>query len=824
MEESEIDGVPDQSENTSPTVQLDSPVFDQVVDKADAIERSPELCFVKETENIPLFDDSRLNGASVYNDEDTVLARNGNADEQGLSSENTSTSVYTEGSSRNSLSSEHELFESEPEHEVNDVLELEADMNEFEAERLDDTITEREKENNAAVDIDSNIKNRISMLHCYICGNLYTEPKLLNCLHTFCLKCLKDLIFYKEHRKIECVVCGQKTPIPVDGMTGLPDNVIVKNILAFQSAESETVYCDICALHHMQIEVAGKCLDCGDMLCAECCEKHTFSRQTVNHTVTSLQDKQGNVVDGTKSRENYISNCPQHKDEKLKFYCVVCRVIVCRDCVLVAHNLHQVLTSEKVMLDIREGVEQKINLLNQSGESNYVELEKYECHLDEAEKQQKQTLETAYYEVKASLEEKFQVCLSDLVAQYSELREKCEQKKEKLDKRKESVEEVKANIKYMMEQGLDSEIATLQKIIKRQLDKLQNDYKCIGPAVNTNGPLPSVHIFGDNCMTVKKMILFRASRPRNNSGGRKNVKEIIKIEANDSDNSLNSRLGNLGLDKQPKVSMRPAGMRQEGPSISGLPNQMNIPSLLGPYIPPPNTSANRFNSIAFSSKLLPEQFFNAQNLPNAENAFPQSVKSRPRNRSRGRGVIRNDNLSSDQGVHFDQNGAGGQDSSSQCSDTGSVKMQWKRRSNRTLCVVGEQGESLVLKETLSVCVLQDQQEPHIVGMTFIGVSDFAVCDAKNRKIKIFSVCGKFLYVIEDNEPMSVTFCNGFLVWNAMTDKVLTKKVDNSDLRIRKKRFQPDMAHPVTTFQDKYLVANVQGKVAAFHVDGKQYLA
>lgn len=526
MEESEIEGVPDQSEETSPKVQLDSPLFDQVKDEADAIEKSPELCFIKETEQIPLFDASHLNGTSVYSEEGSSLARNDNVDEQGLSSENTSTSLFPEGSSRNSLSSENEIIFSESEHEVNDkhdIHELEAEVNELEAERLDKTVTE--SENHSAV-IDNNVRNRVSMSHCYICGKLYREPKLLNCLHTFCLECLEGLVFYKEHQKIECVVCGQKTQIHADGMTVLPDNVVIKNVLAYKSVESETSYCDICALHHLQVEVGGKCLACGDMLCAECCKKHTFSRQTVNHTVISLQDMKESAVDIRKPRENVVLNCPQHKDEKLKFYCVACQVIVCRDCVLVSHNLHQVLTSEKVMQDIRECVAKKIDQLNKSEESKYEELEKYESDLDEAEKQQKQTLEAAYHEVKASVEEKFQICFNDLTAQYSDLREKCQEKKEKLDKTKETVEEVKSHVNYIMEQGLDTEVATLQIAIKRQLDKLQNDYKRLGPAVNTNSPLPSVDIFGDNCMTVKKMTLFRASGPRNNSDRRNNKEKI----------------------------------------------------------------------------------------------------------------------------------------------------------------------------------------------------------------------------------------------------------------------------------------------------------
>ena len=731
--------------------------------------------FVEKPNHVPVFDMAKLKseidnefceekaeGETSSNMSYSVTSeeRNSVTPEERSSEINSS---LQEGSSRTSISSQNEDLISESENDTNDT----------QSEKMDDTFTGKD-DNISAVDF--NIKNRISMLHCYICGKHYSEPKLLNCLHSFCLQCLDSLIFYKHNQKIECCVCGQRTKIPDSDMSSLPTNVIIKHLLDLNADLKKNLFCDICILHGEERKSAGQCIDCNDMLCSECCEKHNYSRQTISHTVVSLDDITSNQQCVVRLRESTVLNCNEHEDEKLKFYCITCQIVVCRDCVLLSHSSHQVLTSEKVIQKIKDEIEGKIGKLNKTKEKSDEELVKFKDFFEEQEKQQKDTLETAYKEVLACVEEKYKLCLESLNDYYQDVRSRFHQRQEKIKKGNEAIEDTEKNIRYLLNQGQDLEIANFESLIKNQLNKLQNDFEQIKPDINTTSTLSFINIYSDNCMTLKKMTLFKAVRPacRNNFNSSSRTGMIDSKKHNVNQN-LPTRLASLGLDKQPKVAMRPAGM-WHGLDTGNAATKDGQASLLGE--PPSDHMPNKMNLFGHS--------------------FPQGQFQKPR-------------------LPY----CDGQDRATNHSDYSSGHKERRTKSAKVPKAIGQNKEMLALHTTLSVKVLQDIAEPDIAGMTFVGQKDFAVCDARNKNIKIFSICGKFLSVIIDYEPMTITFCDGHLVWNGSTANVLTKPLAGYERKIHRKRFQPDVIHPVTTFKDdKYLVANVQGKVVAFQVDGK----
>src|SRR6218665_2363123 len=67
---------------------------------------------------------------------------------------------------------------------------------------------------------------------CSICFDDCNDPRALPCLHTFCLKCLRNLARYKfPGERIRCPLCRKKFSIPRDGVGGLPKNPIVSRII-----------------------------------------------------------------------------------------------------------------------------------------------------------------------------------------------------------------------------------------------------------------------------------------------------------------------------------------------------------------------------------------------------------------------------------------------------------------------------------------------------------------------------------------------------------------------------------------------------------------
>ncbi|XP_066294838.1 tripartite motif-containing protein 2-like [Branchiostoma lanceolatum] len=91
----------------------------------------------------------------------------------------------------------------------------------------------------------STVLNKISdeMIVCNICFETYNRPKVLPCLHTFCMDCLARLTASKTAKspkgKLTCPMCREETPLPKNGVKGLRDNFFVSNLCQILHAEKE---------------------------------------------------------------------------------------------------------------------------------------------------------------------------------------------------------------------------------------------------------------------------------------------------------------------------------------------------------------------------------------------------------------------------------------------------------------------------------------------------------------------------------------------------------------------------------------------------------
>ena len=67
------------------------------------------------------------------------------------------------------------------------------------------------------------IRQLEEQLNCSICLDIYDDPKLLQCFHTYCRKCLVKLVIRDQQGDLSriCPICRQATPVPANGVTGL---------------------------------------------------------------------------------------------------------------------------------------------------------------------------------------------------------------------------------------------------------------------------------------------------------------------------------------------------------------------------------------------------------------------------------------------------------------------------------------------------------------------------------------------------------------------------------------------------------------------------
>ena len=82
-------------------------------------------------------------------------------------------------------------------------------------------------------------ENVDKLLECPICLERIKKPKMLNCQHSFCSDCLKNIA--QKHGtssySLECAVCGKKCKF--EHLKKIPENLHLKNLLDIKSAEEQ---------------------------------------------------------------------------------------------------------------------------------------------------------------------------------------------------------------------------------------------------------------------------------------------------------------------------------------------------------------------------------------------------------------------------------------------------------------------------------------------------------------------------------------------------------------------------------------------------------
>ncbi len=129
-------------------------------------------------------------------------------------------------------------------------------------------------------------------LKCGICFDTYTDPKLLQCHHIYCTKCLIPLVRGRQGQlTLTCPACRQVTPIPPNGVRdlqsafqindfiGIRDDLKkVKDLIPTQEpgvegdATSQTPSKKTCS-EHVGKELELYCETCNELICLKCAVK-----------------------------------------------------------------------------------------------------------------------------------------------------------------------------------------------------------------------------------------------------------------------------------------------------------------------------------------------------------------------------------------------------------------------------------------------------------------------------------------------------------------------------------------------------------------------
>ncbi|XP_038066259.1 E3 ubiquitin-protein ligase TRIM56-like [Patiria miniata] len=197
-------------------------------------------------------------------------------------------------------------------------------------------------------------------LECSICTDKYKQPKVLNCLHSFCEECL---VKYREgtHRgapQIPCPVCRQETVLPQSGIQGLKTNFhLVSLIEEFELQKKVACSGDsklLCETCDEDNEASYHCLDCGLNICTTCRKTHLRFPVSANHVVATLNDIRQGKVNVTKQSAQF--KCHKHKEGVTQFYCKTCDELICQVCTVLDHAKpdHNIIDIAKASKEFRQ--------------------------------------------------------------------------------------------------------------------------------------------------------------------------------------------------------------------------------------------------------------------------------------------------------------------------------------------------------------------------------------------------------------------------------------------------------------------------------------
>ena len=223
----------------------------------------------------------------------------------------------------------------------------------------------------AAEDISIPTKQSRERTTCFVCQKKMTNPRMLPCLHTFCLDCLKDVASKEEKKPGEdmpCPNCRTRFTIPATGFGALQENLFLERLIETEQVSGSlgtNVLCDVCSTSEADVAdentcAVKYCITCRDKLCFDCARHHKKQKLSRDHQIVDIRSE---MEVGTFLNKSIKENCRKHTSKLLDTYCTDCCKVVCALCFLKDHERHKGMDINEAEEEFRQEIERDILVL-----------------------------------------------------------------------------------------------------------------------------------------------------------------------------------------------------------------------------------------------------------------------------------------------------------------------------------------------------------------------------------------------------------------------------------------------------------------------------
>ena len=204
-------------------------------------------------------------------------------------------------------------------------------------------------------------------LECSVCQEQFSEinePKILKCLHTFCKSCLEAWLRQQGGGALSCPTCRQITECSDNNINSLPSNLFYKQMVDIVTAytgqgEEDSPHCGNC---DERKSLKFYCSDCNCFLCEDCAGAHRKLKVLSGHHVKEIGSFEPSDLQDYARRANV---CKQHNDE-VRFYCEQCVICICRDCAILEHRDHNIVSLDKGLEKKKSEIEIKLQAVQKN--------------------------------------------------------------------------------------------------------------------------------------------------------------------------------------------------------------------------------------------------------------------------------------------------------------------------------------------------------------------------------------------------------------------------------------------------------------------------